>query len=84
MVDLLWAVVGGLAGGTVTLLIGLVAAVRIWGARGVRIAENRESVEQVKQSTADLEQRVRRNKEILDRHIGAQGHSMCTTSGKGE
>lgn len=81
MTDLLWAVVGGLMGSAATLALGAVAAIRVWGARGVRIAENRRAVEQLEKSADDLEQRVRRNKELLDRHIGSyRGESLCTRS----
>lgn len=81
MTDLLWAVVGGVVGSVTTLVLGLIGLVRVWGERGVKIGELRRSVKEVEADNDDLEQRVRQNKEILDRHIGSyKAESLCTRS----
>lgn len=84
MSEVAYAIIGGVSGGLITLAVSVVAAVRIWAERGVKLAELRRDVRQANRDADDLEQRVRQIKEELDRHIGAsRRQTLCTRSKAG-
>lgn len=77
------AFIGGVVGSVITLAGILWKFAEAWGKRGEKVGELTRAVREVDEDNDDLEQRVRSNKELLDRHIGAhksRGHSMCTGS----
>lgn len=81
MTDLLWAVLGGMAGSLMTALAALFAVGRGWGKRVEQITEVRNTAQENKAAREQLDERVRSLKETVDRHIGApRSESLCTRS----